>query len=57
MLKGVNYPKGLIAWAEEIGYPVILDRLECLQADYGEDRYRPSALLRRLAASSGTLRA
>lgn len=47
MTKGVNYPKGLIAWGEELGFEVILDRLEGLHAEYGEDRYRPSALLRR----------
>jgi 3-hydroxybutyryl-CoA dehydrogenase len=57
MVKGVNYPRGLIAWAEELGYRVVLARLEGLQAEYGEDRYRPSPLLRRLAASGGTLRA
>jgi len=57
MVKGVNYPRGLIAWAEELGYRVVLQRLEGLQAEYGEDRYRPSPLLRRLAASGGTLRA
>jgi len=56
MVKGVNYPKGLIAWAEGLGYPFALERLERLQAEYGEDRYRPSPLLRRLAASGGTLR-
>jgi 3-hydroxybutyryl-CoA dehydrogenase len=55
MTKGVNYPKGLIAWAEEIGYPVVLERLERLQAEYGEDRYRPSPLLRRLARSGERL--
>ena len=48
MTNGVNYPKGLIAWGEEIGLPIILDRLEVLFAEYGEDRYRPSPLLRRL---------
>jgi 3-hydroxybutyryl-CoA dehydrogenase len=56
MVKGVNYPKGLIAWAEELGFGVALERLERLQAEYAEDRYRPSPLLRRLAASGGTLR-
>jgi 3-hydroxybutyryl-CoA dehydrogenase len=45
--KGVNYPKGLIAWGEEIGFATVLDRLEGLHSEYGEDRYRPSALLRR----------
>jgi 3-hydroxybutyryl-CoA dehydrogenase len=56
MVKGVNYPRGLIAWAEKLGYRVTLERLEALQAEYAEDRYRPSPLLRRLAASGGTLR-
>jgi 3-hydroxybutyryl-CoA dehydrogenase len=56
MVKGVNYPKGLIAWAEELGYGVALERLEALRAEYGEDRYRPSPLLRRLVGFGGTLR-
>jgi 3-hydroxybutyryl-CoA dehydrogenase len=47
MTKGVNYPKGLLAWGDEIGAPTVLARLEALQAEYGEDRYRPSPLLRR----------
>jgi len=47
MTRGVNYPRGLLAWGDEIGPPVILHRLEELQDDYGEDRYRPSVLLRR----------
>jgi 3-hydroxybutyryl-CoA dehydrogenase len=55
MTQGVNYPKGLIAWADEIGYPVVLERLERLQAEYREDRYRPSPLLRRLARSGERL--
>jgi 3-hydroxybutyryl-CoA dehydrogenase len=49
MTKGVNYPEGLLAWADEIGVGVVLARLEALQAEYGEDRYRPSPLLRRMA--------
>jgi 3-hydroxybutyryl-CoA dehydrogenase len=47
MTKGVNYPKGLLAWGDEIGAGEILRRLEALQTEYGEDRYRPSPLLRR----------
>ena len=46
MTKGVNYPRGLLAWGDEIGPATILDRLEALQAEYGEERYRPSPLLR-----------
>jgi 3-hydroxybutyryl-CoA dehydrogenase len=48
MTKGVNYPKGLLAWANEIGLARVLGWLERLQAEYGEDRYRPSPLLRRM---------
>jgi 3-hydroxybutyryl-CoA dehydrogenase len=55
MTKGVNYPKGLLAWGEEIGMAAILDLLEGLHAEYGEDRYRPSALLRRVAHEGRSL--
>jgi 3-hydroxybutyryl-CoA dehydrogenase len=55
MTKGVNYPKGLIAWGEEIGLATILARLEVLYAEYGEDRYRPSPLLRRLVRDGRSL--
>ncbi|MGH7618890.1 MAG: 3-hydroxyacyl-CoA dehydrogenase NAD-binding domain-containing protein [Gemmatimonadaceae bacterium] len=48
MTKGVNYPKGLLAWGNEIGLARVLAWLERLQAEYGEDRYRPSPLLRRM---------
>ena len=47
MTRGVNYPRGLLAWGDEIGPASILRRLEELQDEYGEDRYRPSVLLRR----------
>ena len=46
MTKGVNYPRGLLAWGDQIGAATVLDTLEALQAEYGEDRYRPSPLLR-----------
>lgn len=42
MTKGVNYPKGLIAWGKEIGLDVISNRMMALQLQYGEDRYRLS---------------
>ncbi len=48
MTKGVNYPKGLLLWGDDIGLGLILERLEQLQAEYGEERYRPSPLLRRM---------
>ncbi len=48
MTKGVNYPKGLLQWAEEVGLEWVLARLTELQDEYGEDRYRPSPLLKRM---------
>lgn len=48
MTKGVNYPKGLLSWADEIGLDKVLADLEQLHSEYGEDRYRPSVLLRRM---------
>jgi len=50
MTKGVNYPKGLLKWADELGIENIYNQLKQLQEDYGDDRYRPSILLKRMAA-------
>lgn len=49
MTKGVNYPKGLLAWADERGLDWVLRSIRGLQDEYGEDRYRPSPLLQRMA--------
>mgnify|MGYP000462792003 CR=1 FL=1 len=49
MTKGVNYPKGLLRWADELGLATIVELLTGLQAEYGEDRYRPQVLLKRMA--------
>jgi len=51
MTKGVNYPKGLLQWCEEWGAQAVLDVLDNLYEQYGEDRYRASVLLRRMAAA------
>lgn len=48
MTNGVNYPKGLLKWADEIGLAVVLEKLETLFEEYGEDRYRPNPLLKRM---------
>jgi len=48
MTKGVNYPKGLLLWADEIGLDVVLTKLESLFSEYGEDRYRPNPLLKKM---------
>jgi 3-hydroxybutyryl-CoA dehydrogenase len=54
MTKGVNYPVGLLKWADAIGLEEVLLRLEFLHAEYGEDRYRPSVLLRRMVRDNKT---
>ncbi|MDU0371577.1 3-hydroxyacyl-CoA dehydrogenase NAD-binding domain-containing protein [Hymenobacter endophyticus] len=48
MTKGVNYPKGLLQWADELGPATVLATLDALYEEYHEDRYRASPLLRRL---------
>ncbi len=53
MTRGVNYPKGLLAWADELGASAVLERVERLHSEYTEDRYRPSPLLRRVAREGG----
>jgi len=54
MKKGVNYPKGLLTWADEIGINNVLNELEKLQEEYGEDRYRPSPLLKKMVRGNKT---
>jgi len=54
---GVNYPLGPLAWADAIGVGHVLATLENLQRSYGEERYRPSLLLRRAQAEGRCLHA
>ncbi len=49
MTLGVNYPKGLLAWADELGAAETVKWLSALQDFYGEERYRPSPLLKTMA--------
>jgi 3-hydroxybutyryl-CoA dehydrogenase len=55
MTKGVNYPKGLLAWGQEIGLDRVLADLTALQGEYGE-RYRPSPLLQRMVREGAIFR-
>ena len=48
MTKGVNYPKGLLAWADEIGINWCVEKLDELYNEYHEDRYRCSPILRKM---------
>ncbi|WP_456425577.1 3-hydroxyacyl-CoA dehydrogenase NAD-binding domain-containing protein [Rhodocaloribacter sp.] len=54
MTKGVNYPKGLLRWADEIGLDTVLAWMNDLCEEYGEARYRPTPLLRRMVRDHQT---
>lgn len=49
MTKGVNYPNGLLKWADQIGIQTCVEQMDELYYEYHEERYRCSALLRRMA--------
>ena len=51
MQKGVNYPRGPLAWADAIGLENVMTVLDHLARAYGEDRYRCSTLIRRKVCS------
>lgn len=55
MTKGVNYPRGLLAWGDALGPASVLATLDALQQDYLEDRYRASVRLRRIVREDGSL--
>lgn len=46
MTKGVNYPKGLLKWADDFGIHNVLKELTALKDFYEEDRYRISPMLK-----------
>jgi 3-hydroxybutyryl-CoA dehydrogenase len=49
MTKGVNYPKGLLAWVDELGAAKAAEIIESLREKYSEDRYRVSPILKEKA--------
>lgn len=51
MKLGTNYPKGPLAWCDEIGAEAIVAILDALASEYGSERYRVATLLRRYAES------
>jgi 3-hydroxybutyryl-CoA dehydrogenase len=55
MQKGVNYPRGPLAWGDTLGAARVRDVLRHLAEHYGEDRYRTSPLIERRAAMGGKL--
>lgn len=54
MTKGVNYPKGLLAWADEKGIKWCVEKLDELYHEYHEDRYRCSPILRKMDRENKT---
>jgi 3-hydroxybutyryl-CoA dehydrogenase len=48
MVLGLNYPRGPLAWADEIGLDHVLETLDSLCEEYREERYRPAPELRGL---------
>ncbi|MGI9185126.1 MAG: 3-hydroxyacyl-CoA dehydrogenase NAD-binding domain-containing protein [Solirubrobacteraceae bacterium] len=51
MVHGLNYPRGILTWADAIGLDHVLTVLDALNLEYGEERYRAAPLLRRLVWS------
>ena len=45
---GTNYPLGPLRWADQIGLDEVLTVLEGLQRATGDDRYRPTPLLKKM---------
>ena len=54
MTKGVNYPKGLLTWADELGINWCVEKLDGLYNEYHDDRYRCSLILRRMNEENKT---
>jgi 3-hydroxybutyryl-CoA dehydrogenase len=48
MKLGTNYPYGPLEWADYLGLDTVLGVMNGLFNEWGEDRYRPSPLLKRM---------
>lgn len=48
MRLGTNWPQGPFAWLQVVGVPVVYHTLAAVWREQGEDRYRPSPLLRQM---------
>jgi 3-hydroxybutyryl-CoA dehydrogenase len=49
MLLGVNYPKGPLAWADEIGLELVVKTLQGIRQETGDERYKVCPLLLRMS--------
>jgi 3-hydroxybutyryl-CoA dehydrogenase len=48
MCLGTNYPKGPLAWGDEMGLDYVVMLLEALYEEYHDERYRPCVLLKQM---------
>jgi 3-hydroxyacyl-CoA dehydrogenase len=51
MIHGLNYPRGILRWGDEIGLEHVLAVLDGLYEEHREERYRAAPLLRSLVMS------
>jgi 3-hydroxybutyryl-CoA dehydrogenase len=51
MVHGLHYPRGILAWADQIGLDHVLSVLDALYLERGEERYRVAPVLRQLGWS------
>ncbi|MHB8783126.1 MAG: 3-hydroxyacyl-CoA dehydrogenase family protein [Desulfobacteria bacterium] len=54
MKQGTNYPMGPLEWADTIGLDRVYNGLKGLHEEYGDDRYRPCPLIRKLVSAGYT---
>jgi 3-hydroxybutyryl-CoA dehydrogenase len=54
---GANYPHGPLEWADAIGIDLVYAIIKAMQDEFGEDRYRPAPLLRKMVLAGWTGRA
>ncbi|MHB8831940.1 MAG: 3-hydroxyacyl-CoA dehydrogenase family protein [Desulfobacteria bacterium] len=54
MKLGTNYPMGPLEWGDAIGLDTVYNGLRSLHEEYGDDRYRPCPLIRKLVMAGFT---